>query len=457
MELTAQEAWSKILESARTKLPGHSYHTWLAPTQALALSEDTLVIAAPSLFAAEWIEDKYGELLLALTRRILGKRFQLSVEARADGSQPEPLAAHAPPELQEIGSDSPAAEPPASKPVTPVIGKLNPRLTLARFVIGRSNEFAAALCQAVGDLPGRHYNPLFIHGGVGLGKTHLLHAIGNRVLERFPGTRVAYLSAEQFTNELIDAIRGRRTAEFHARYRRLDVLLLDDAHFVGGKDSTQEELFHTFNTLHDARKQIVLASDRPPKEIPRLQERLVSRFEWGVVTEISRPDLETRVAILQRKADDEELAIPYDVLIFIAERCRSSVRELEGALIKILAYSSLTRQDVTPQLASSLIGSSLRPQGAVEAAEIEAAVAQAFGVSVTDLHSKSRQRRLTEARHIAMYLLKSLLDLPYTEIGRRFGGRDHSTVIHSIQKIEKQIAENSEVRRTVERLRERFT
>ncbi len=201
----------------------------------------------------------------------------------------------------------------------------------------------------------------------------------------------------------------------------------------------------------------MLASDRPPKEIPRLQERLVSRFEWGVVTEISRPDLETRVAILQRKADDEELAIPYDVLIFIAERCRSSVRELEGALIKILAYSSLTRQDVTPQLASSLIGSSLRPQGAVEAAEIEAAVAQAFGVSVTDLHSKSRQRRLTEARHIAMYLLKSLLDLPYTEIGQRFGGRDHSTVIHSIQKIEKQIAENSEVRRTVERLRERFT
>ncbi len=264
------------------------------------------------------------------------------------------------------------------------------------------------------------------------------------------------MSAEQFTNELIDAIRRRRTAEFHARYRKVDVLLLDDAHFVGGKDSTQEELFHTFNTLHDARKQIVLASDRPPKEIPRLQERLVSRFEWGVVTEISRPDLETRVAILQRKADDEELAIPYDVLIFIAERCRSSVRELEGALIKILAYSSLTRQDITPQLASSLIGSSVRPRAAAEAEAIETAVAQAFGISVADLKSKSRQRRLTQARHIAMYLLKSILDLPYTQIGQRFGGRDHSTVIHSIQKIEKQLAQDPELRRTVYGLRERF-
>jgi chromosomal replication initiator protein len=277
------------------------------------------------------------------------------------------------------------------------------------------------------------------------------------VLAKFPGSRVGYVPTEQFTNELIAAIQARQTSQFHTRYRRIDVLLVDDAHFLAGKEGTQEEFFHTFNALHDAQKQIVLTSDRPPKEIPGLQDRLVSRFEWGLVTDIKPPDFETRVAILQFKAEQDGLALDRDVLTFIAQRCRSSVRELEGAIIKLLAYSSLTRREISPELAAEVLGGAMGPLADLSPETIEVAVAEAFGVSTADLYSKGRQRRITDPRQVAMYLEKVLLDLPYTRIGARFGGRDHSTVIHSIQKVEQQLAQDSEFRRRVEQLRKRFT
>ncbi len=456
MELTAQEAWAKILESARVRLPGHSFHTWLAPTRAIALSEDTLLISAPSHFAAEWIEDKYGELLVPLVRRLLGDSFKLAIETRADGDSTQPLDAMPGAGLAEIAERERPEPSPLPTVARTVGGELNPQLTLERFVVGRSNEFAFALCQAVADAPGRHYNPLFIHGGVGLGKTHLLHAIGNHVARTCPALTVAYLTSEQFTNALIAAIRNRRTAQFQARYRSVDVLLVDDAHFLAGKHSTQEEFFHTFNALHDARKQVVLVSDRAPQQIPGLEERLISRFAWGVVTEIARPDLETRMAILQRKAEEQQLEIDEQVLLFIAERCRSSVRELEGALIKLLAFSSLSKQSITPELARSLVGSTLAPHRDLSADEIDQSVAESFGLTVDQLRSKSRQRQLAHARAVAMYLERSLLDLPYTQIGQRFGGRDHSTVIHSIQKVERQLEDDPGFRTQIDALRTRL-
>ncbi|KPJ91059.1 MAG: hypothetical protein AMS18_09410 [Gemmatimonas sp. SG8_17] len=454
MELTAEEAWSKILESTKAKLPEQSFRTWLAPTRGVALSGDLLVVAAPSDFAIEWIEDKYGELLSRATRALFGESVTLSFEVHGGASFASPLftdvfAAG----LEELTPSESAPQPSASTAGRVVIGNLNPKYTLTRFVVGSHNELAAAACQAVADAPGRAYNPLFIYGGVGLGKTHLMHAIGNAVLESQPASRVAYIPTEQFTNELIAAIQSRKTTEFHNRYRRMDVLLVDDAHFLAGKEGTQEEFFHTFNALHDAQKQIVLTSDRPPKEIPGLQERLVSRFEWGLVTDIRLPDFETRVAILQLKATQDGLSIPDDVLAFIAEQCRSSVRELEGAIIKLLAYSSLTHRQISPALAGEVLGGAVGPIRDVSPERIEAAVAGAFGLAVADLQSKSRQRKVTLPRQIAMYLEKVLLDLPYTQIGLRFGGRDHSTVIHSIQKIEQALPSDTDLREKVESLR----
>jgi chromosomal replication initiator protein len=417
MELTAQEAWSRILDTARGKLPEHSYRTWLAPTHAVALSSDLLVVAAPSDFAAEWIEDKFGPVLAAAAREVFGGSFTLAFEARPpEGATSPVFPSVTPDDLQELGGEPDARPETPEAPAQPVIGALNPRYTLERFVVGAHNELSVAACHAVAEAPGRSYNPLFIYGGVGLGKTHLMHAIGNAVIGAHPRSRVAYIPTEQFTNELIAAIQARRTAEFHNRYRRMDVLLVDDAHFLAGKERTQEEFFHTFNALHDAQRQIVLTSDRPPKDIPGLQERLISRFEWGLVTDIRAPDFETRVAILQLKAAADGLAIRHDVLTSIAERCTSSVRELEGAVIKLLAYSSLTRREITPELASEVLGGAAAPLHPTTPDRIEAAVAEVFGVTPDEMSSKSRQRRVTTPRPVAMYLEPIMTEMPYPKL-----------------------------------------
>ena len=454
MELSAEEAWSRILEDARLKVPEQTFRTWLSPTHAIALTENTLIIGAPSRFAVEWIEDKYGPILEGLTRQLLGAGFALAFEARPEAGG-DPVI----PSLTETQPEEPAtesAEPAVSATRGSVIGKLNPRYTLDRFVVGSNNELSVAACRAVAEAPGRAYNPLFIYGGVGLGKTHLMHAIGNAVMEQNAGCRVAYLPTEQFTNELIAAIQSRRTTAFHNRYRRIDVLLVDDAQFLAGKERTQEEFFHTFNALYEAQKQIVLASDRPPKEIPDLQKRLVSRFEWGLVTDIRPPDFETRLAILQMKATQDGLSIEPEVLALIAERCQSSVRELEGAVLKLLAYSSLARREITLDLATQVLAGTLGSIRDISPDQIESTVADAFQVSVDDLKSKKRHRQVTVPRQIAMYLEKQLLDLPLTGIGRRFGGRDHSTVIHSIQKVESMLETDLDFRHQVDRLRARL-
>jgi chromosomal replication initiator protein len=330
---------------------------------------------------------------------------------------------------------------------------LNERYTFERFVVGGNNQLSAAAARAVADAPARMYNPLFIYGGVGLGKTHLMHAIGHVLKERHPNRRVAYVSSEWFTNDLIASIQEGRMSEFRRRYREIDLLLIDDVHFLGEKERTQEEFFHTFNALYEAQRQIVVTSDRPPKEIPGLEERLVSRFEWGLVTDIRSPDLETRVAILRTKAEEGDIVIPDEVLEYIARNCRSNVRELEGAVIKLLAYSSLTQRDITIDLAREALGGVLAPGAERTPDAIRQRVATAYGVSVDALTSRRRTKEVTVPRQVAMYLMRELLDIPLSRIGDHFGGRDHSTVIHSINKVEEDMAADDGVRDRIEGLR----
>jgi len=447
MELTASEAWARILERARPLLPDQTFRTWLERTEPLALSQEALAVTTADGFAAEWIEDKYGEILGKVAEGVFGRPLSIQFRPAPDSSQNGTVrpTAMAPPQPVNPAPATPAGPQSSPRPAPgPAVGApLNERYSFERFVVGSNNQLAAAACRAVAESPARMYNPLFIYGGVGLGKTHLMHAIGHAILGRDAAKRVAYVSSERFTNDLIASIQEGRMADFRRRYRDTDLLLIDDVHFLGEKERTQEEFFHTFNALHDAQRQIVMTSDRPPKEIPGLEERLVSRFEWGLVTDIKPPDLETRVAILRKKAEDDEIALDDEVLEFIARNCRSNVRELEGAVIKLLAYSSLTRREITTELAREALA------GVLDAASrpvdltpqlVRERVAASFGVSVEGLVSKKRTKELTVPRQVAMYLIRDMLDLPLVEIGKLFGGRDHSTVIHAINKVEEDIA-----------------
>jgi chromosomal replication initiator protein len=447
MELTASEAWARILERARPLLPEPTFRIWLEQTEPLALSEDRLAVGTGSDFAAEWIEDKYGPLLGDVAERVFGRHLTISFRHRPrDGAERRSPAPQGP--APPAAAPAPAAAPVSggARATVAVGAPLNERYSFERFVVGPNNQLASAACRAVAEAPARMYNPLFIYGGVGLGKTHLMHAIGRAIGSRDPDRRIAYISSERFTNDLIASIQEGRMADFRRRYREIDLLLIDDVHFLGEKERTQEEFFHTFNALHDAQRQIVMTSDRPPKEIPGLEERLVSRFEWGLVTDIKPPDLETRVAILRKKAEDDNISLDDEVLEFIARNCRSNVRELEGAIIKLLAYSSLTRREVTTGLAREALGGVLRgldAYGEPTADDIRERVAVEWGVTVDGLTSKRRTKDLTVPRQVAMFLIRETLDLSLVEIGRLFGGRDHSTVIHSIQKIEDELASDA--------------
>lgn len=453
MELTAHEAWIKIRASAQIVLPEQTYRTWLASTEAVSLSDDTLVISAPTKFAVEWVEDKYGDLLREIAERELGAQLRLRFEHRGTEERIEF------PNLPEPPIDDLAAilPPDAARPDFPSAALLNERYTFERFVVGSSNELAAAASDRVAVAPATTYNPLFIWGGTGLGKTHLMHAIGNTILKRWPQYQVAYVPSEQFTNEMIDAIRAGQTPLFRERYRRIDVLLVDDVHFIANKEGTQEEFFHTFNTLYDAKKQIVITSDRPPHEIPGLQERLVSRFEWGLVTDIQPPDLETRSAILRKKAQEDGIEIDDDVIEYVARNRRTSVRQLEGALIKLLAFSSLTHREISLDMARDALGPEAGSESEtiqVSPEEVREHTASHWGVTVEALVSKRRNRTITVPRQVAMYLIKTYLQLPYSDIGHLFGGRNHSTVIHSVNKVEAEMASDSSLRRRVGKLRQ---
>jgi len=466
MELSASELWSRILAEARETLSEQAYRTWLAPTQAISVSNDVLIVSTPNPFAVSWVEHKYADLFRAISERLFGKRYRISVQYTQERSSAERPAVLG---LSPSGSEAavtPVGTPPAwangeatSHPRTP----LNERYTFDRFVIGNNNQLAAAAASAVSETPARLYNPLFIYGGVGLGKTHLMHAIGHTVLSRDPGKRVLYLSSERFTNELIGSIQNRKMDEFRQRYRQIDLLLVDDIQFLENKSGTQEEFFHTFNSLHDAQRQIVLTSDRPPKETG-LEDRLVSRFEWGLVTDIQQPDFETRVAILRKRAADDGLEISgmEEVLDFIATHCTSSVRELEGAIIKLLAYSSLTRREINVDLAREALGGTIRAAHGeltgqrLTPESVRAAVAAEWSVSIEALISQKRTKDLTIPRQVSMYLIKEIFGLSLVEVGRLFGGRDHSTVIHSISKVEEEMGRDPGFALRVRTVRQRL-
>jgi len=437
MSLTPAEAWKRLLDRARTDIPEQTFRTWLEPTDALTISNNILTIGVPDQFAADWNESKHAELLAGYAPIALGHPIKIAFkvqEERRKRSQMDFFVAPPASTTQPLKAHNSANQ-----------GILIDRYTFGHFVIGKSNELAAAAAHAVSQAPGKVYNPLFIYGDTGLGKTHLMQAIAHVILERNPQTRITFVGTEQFTNDLIGSIQNRTTAAFRRQYRETDLLLVDDVHFLKGKEGTQEEFFHTFNALYEAGRQIVLTSDRLPSEIPGLEGRLVSRFQWGMVADIELPDFEHRVAILKQKSHMDHLdhTIPDDVIRFIAENVRSSVRELEGSVIKLLAYASLKHQDISVDVAREALRDKLRgndPSGDNSKASltintIQQAVAKEWGVTPEGLRSKTRTKTLTLPRQIAMFLIRELLSTQLMEIGNAFGGRDHSTVIHSIDKI----------------------
>ena len=458
MELTATEVWSRIREAIRDKVPEHAHSTWIASAKVMALTAEELVLEAKNPFHVEWLEDKYGSMLEAEAERLLGRPLRIAVRCSTtlDDAAVPSLRLDA---SYAAGSTSPGT---ASRDagVTSEDRALHPdpglfrRYTFDRFVVGASNQLAEAACKAVSDEPGKMYNPLFLYGGVGLGKTHLMHAIGHQLLTKRPERHVAYVSSEHFTNELVTAIRQGRTAAFRDRYRRMDLLLVDDVQFLKGKESTQEEFFHTFNALYDMQRQIVVTCDRPPKEMEGVEQRLVSRFEWGLVVDLRPPDFETRMAILRKKADDEGLALDDDVIERIAHSCTSSVRELEGAVLKLLAVSSVWNQEITPDFARRVLAlrrQEMQPRHPVASPQgIKEVIAGGWRVRIESLSAKTRTRNVTEARHVAMYAIREILGMPLTEIGGLFGGRDHSTVLYSIRKVQGRMGEDADFRRRVE-------
>ncbi|HEY3204049.1 MAG TPA: chromosomal replication initiator protein DnaA [Thermoanaerobaculia bacterium] len=430
------DIWNSILKQIEDKLDPKELKTWFGPTRQVqfddAAGAGVLTVSVPSRVFADWIESKHGDLL---SREAAAAGFP-QLEIRFESGRAD---------------SSPMASPAAATSAPPPRGAGNPRFTFDTFVVGSSNQFAHAAARAVAELPSRSYNPLFLYGGVGLGKTHLMHAIAQEILRRSPEMHVMYLSAERFLNELINALRFERMHEFKRRYRELDVLLMDDIQFIAGKDSTQEEFFHTFNALHDAQKQIVVTSDALPKEIPTLEERLRSRFEWGLIADIQPPDLEMKVAIIRKKAAAEKTEIPNDVAMFIAGTVKSNVRELEGRLNRVLAFSSLTGKPLTVELARETLRDIVgTEEHRAVPSEILKAVASHYGLRVSDMKAKSNARPVAFPRQVAMYLCRKLTDLSYPEIGRLFNDKHHSTVMHSVEKIERMIEDDADFRRVVD-------
>jgi chromosomal replication initiator protein len=458
MTLSATEVWTRILDRARLELSEQTYRTWLEPTEAISLEGDQLTVGSPDRFAADWNETKHAEFLSQLAPIVLGHPlsvvFQVN-EERKTRNQMDLFVAPPPSKVETSDGHKRAS----------IAAQLSDRYTFGHFVVGKSNELAAAAANAVCQAPGRVYNPLFLYGDTGLGKTHLMQAVAHDVLSRRPDTRITYIGTEQFTNEMIGSIQNRSMPEFRRRYRETDLLLVDDVQFLKGKEATQEEFFHTFNALYEGGRQIVLTSDRPPSEIPGLEARLVSRFQWGMVADIESPDLEHRIAILRNKAllDHLELTIPEDVIRFIAEHVRSSVRELEGSIIKLLAYASLKHREITVDVAREALRDKLRSTdlgsttpGGLTVEFIQNLVAREWGVTAEGLRSKTRTKALTAPRQVAMHFMRELLGMQLVEIGAAFGGRDHSTVIHSLERVMSALREEPGFAQRIGRLRAEF-
>ena len=456
MTLTAAEVWSRLLDRARAELPEHVVNTWLAPLSPAQFIGNELTLTAPDQWSVEWNESKHGALLESYGPPCLGQPIKIALKVQKERLSRTQMDLFVPQNGASIA--------PVQRDNSVILSILSDRYTFDHFVVGRSNELATAAATAVSQAPGKTYNPLFIYGATGLGKTHLMQAIAHEILRRNPQTRVTYITTEQFTNDVITSIAKRAMHDFRRRYRETDLLLVDDVHFLGGKETTQEEFFHTFNAVYEAGRQIVLTSDRSPSEIPRLEARLVSRFEWGMVADVTQPDLEHRIAILREKAQADHLehAIPDEVLHFVADHVQANVRELEGSIIKLLAFASLKHRVITVDLAREALRDKLKQNdGAPPSSSrhdrmrgVQQRVAAEWGVTVEGLQSKTRTKTLTVPRQVAMYLSRELLGLQLVEIGAAFGGRDHSTVIHSLERVAATMTESAEFRARVEKMRE---
>lgn len=439
MASSLDNIWKEVLSLIKVELTEVSFNTWLKTIDPISISksDSSVVLAAPNSFTKDILVGRYMNLIKSALRQVTNKDFNIEFII--------------PSEIQNYISKE---EDNKELKEENTISQLNPKYTFDSFVIGNSNRFAHAASLAVAEAPAQAYNPLFIYGGVGLGKTHLMHAIGHFILEQDPNAKVVYVSSEKFTNELINSIREYRNEEFRSKYRNVDVLLIDDIQFIAGKEGTQEEFFHTFNALHDANKQIIISSDRPPKEIPTLEDRLRSRFEWGLITDIQAPDLETRIAILKKKATLENIEVDDEVMLYIATKIQSNIRELEGALIRIVAYSSLINSDITLELAEEALKDIISENKIVEITPdlIKKVVGREYNLTNEDFSSKRRTRAIAYPRQIAMYMTRELTDLSLPKIGDEFGGRDHTTVIHAYDKISDELQEDPNLKRKIDKM-----
>lgn len=444
--MSIDTVWQDALQYIQKKVPKQVYDTWFIPVHLDRIENATAHIGVPNKFFGEWLDTHYGSLLVeAMATAHGGELMAVAFTVREKG-----VALQS--ESQAIVNGPRSIT--QSKPRRGI--QLNPKYTFKNFVVGAGNQFAHAACMAVAEQPGHTYNPLFIYGGVGLGKTHLLNAIGNHVAEK-SDLRIAYLTTEQFTNEVINSIRYDKMMDLRKRYRHIDMLMIDDIQFLVGKERTQEEFFHTFNALYEGHKQIVLSSDRFPKDMPDIEERLRSRFEWGLIADLQPPDVETRIAILRKKSEDEGVKLPEDVIQFLSTTMKSNIRELEGSLVRLGAYASLTGQVITLDLAKNVLRDLIGDKKKIVAMDdIQEAVCTQFHVKITELKSRRRSKTLVHPRQIAMYLCRELTDASYPEIGRQFGGKDHTTIIHACRQVAKAKETDTMLQTTIETLKEQI-
>lgn len=463
--LNTKQIWQAALGDLQVQIPRNEFDTWIKQTALIAIEDQLAIVGAVNIFVRQKLEDQYVTPIADTLSSILGYPVQVQVvignhgeSSTTEEESPRPSTNGTGSGSRPIAQSRPSSEPAQLELPTPRTAMLHPRLTFDSFIVGSSNRLAHAACLAVAEHPAMAYNPLFLYGGVGLGKTHLLHAVGNLALDTDPEINVLYVSAEKFTNDLINAIRRQNTEEFRLRYRNIDVLLIDDIQFIAGKEGTQEEFFHTFNTLHGAGKQIILSSDRPPKAIATLEERLRSRFEWGLIVDVQSPDIETRTAILRAKGESLNVHVPDEVVDFVAHRIQSNIRELEGSLNRVVAFANLNRQPITVDLAaaalSDILGNSRRQRISNDA--IVEAVSKFYGIDLKILKGRGRSRNIVVPRQIAMYLMREETESSLMEIGNELGGRDHTTVLHGCDKIATELNTDARMRADVLAIRERL-